>query len=214
MRELYEVLTPRLAFQSVSMEELLVRYLPRGFREGLNVGSKSVCLGPAWTNVDLVDGPEVDVVADAHHLPFQDGSYDAVVLSAVLQYCKNPFQVVEEVARVLRPGGIVVANVPFLQPVCPEVGSADRFRFTLHGLRGMFEDKFKVLDADTALGPGSVLASTVRSVADHAADNRYVSALSRLIAGWASAPVARILRHGHPDHAGALYLVGRRRSGQ
>lgn len=212
MKQFYERLSPQLTFQSVPMDVLLQKYASNGFGRGVNLGSKSVRLGPQWTNVDLVKGPEVDVVADIHDLSmFTDASFDAAVLSAVLQYCRNPFQVVAETARVLRPGGIVIVNVPFLQPVCPEGAAFDRFRFTHVGLIGMFEDTFHILESGTAIGSGSVFATTVRSIADHATKNRYLSAMMRLVAGWASAPIARTLRNGHPDNAGAIYLVGERR---
>jgi SAM-dependent methyltransferase len=45
-------------------------------------------------------------------LPFPAGSLDAVLASSVLEYVPDPAAVLRECARVLRPGGIVVATVP------------------------------------------------------------------------------------------------------
>lgn len=48
-------------------------------------------------------------VADAARLPFDDASFDACRVDRVLQHIADPGPVVREMARVLRPGGVVVA---------------------------------------------------------------------------------------------------------
>jgi SAM-dependent methyltransferase len=45
-------------------------------------------------------------------LPFRSGGFDAVVASDVLEHIKDDTTAMLEIARVLRPGGIVVINVP------------------------------------------------------------------------------------------------------
>ena len=46
------------------------------------------------TNVDIGTGDNVDIVADAAALPFKDGSFDAVVIQAVLEHVENAPKVV------------------------------------------------------------------------------------------------------------------------
>lgn len=48
------------------------------------------------------------VGADAQHLPFQDDSFDAAVISFGLRNVHDPRQGLREMARVVRPGGTVV----------------------------------------------------------------------------------------------------------
>lgn len=48
------------------------------------------------------------LVADAHDLPFADGSFDSVLAFHTLTYAERPERTLEECARVLRPGGRVV----------------------------------------------------------------------------------------------------------
>jgi ubiquinone/menaquinone biosynthesis C-methylase UbiE len=48
-------------------------------------------------------------VADAAALPFDDASFDACRVDRVLQHIAHPAPVVREMARVLRPGGVLVA---------------------------------------------------------------------------------------------------------
>jgi SAM-dependent methyltransferase len=51
------------------------------------------------------------VVADARRLPIADGSLDAVVSGLVLNFVPEPVVAVREMARVIRPGGLVAAYV-------------------------------------------------------------------------------------------------------
>jgi methionine biosynthesis protein MetW len=45
-------------------------------------------------------------------LPFADASFDVVVLAELLEHCREPQLVVDEAARVLRPGGTLAGSVP------------------------------------------------------------------------------------------------------
>ena len=50
-------------------------------------------------------------VADVHDLPVEDGSYALVVGLGVLPWLHSPDRALEEMARVVRPGGYVLVNV-------------------------------------------------------------------------------------------------------
>jgi len=53
---------------------------------------------------------------DAHHLPFADESIDAVICSEVLEHIEHYQSVIQEIARVLKPGGQLMVSVPRYWP--------------------------------------------------------------------------------------------------
>jgi ubiquinone/menaquinone biosynthesis C-methylase UbiE len=55
------------------------------------------------------------VCADAHHLPFRDGSVDCVLFLSLLEHLENPAKCVEELYRVLKYGGTAIIQLPNLQ---------------------------------------------------------------------------------------------------
>ena len=87
--------------------------------------------------LDIYESGSVDVVADAHYLPFEDDSFDGVWIQAVLEHVLEPAVVVSEIHRVLNMGGVVYAETPFMQQV-HEAGY-DFTRFTVLGHRYLFK---------------------------------------------------------------------------
>lgn len=52
------------------------------------------------------------VRASLEKLPFAAGTFDAAVLGEVLEHIENDLRALQEVARVVRPGGVVAISVP------------------------------------------------------------------------------------------------------
>ncbi len=52
------------------------------------------------------------VLADGYGLPYADGSFELVCLFDALEHIKDDVRALREVARILAPGGILVASVP------------------------------------------------------------------------------------------------------
>jgi len=68
-----------------------------------------------WLNCDLVDGPGVDKVFDASQvpLPFDDNSVDEILVSHVLEHIPTWESTVTDMARILKPGGLLTVRVPY-----------------------------------------------------------------------------------------------------
>ena len=60
------------------------------------------------------------VQGDALRLPFEDGTFDRIVVSEVLEHVPDDAGAIAEIRRVLRPGGTLAATVPrwFPERVC------------------------------------------------------------------------------------------------
>jgi len=107
-------------------------------------------------HLDLDDFPGVDVVADAHALPFRDESFDGVLCEVVLEHVAEPDQVVAEAFRALRPGGRVFFIVPFLFPYHGH--PHDYRRWSREGLRQTFR-RFDELEVGIHAGPCSAMVN-------------------------------------------------------
>lgn len=91
--------------------------------------------------LDPVPDYNPDIVGDIHDLPFEDDSVDALLCIAVLEHVENPITAMQEMYRVLKPGGQLFIYVPFLYYYHAEEGYyGDYWRFT--------KDTLKLLSAD------------------------------------------------------------------
>jgi ubiquinone/menaquinone biosynthesis C-methylase UbiE len=89
-----------------------------------------------YVNLEFTRFELADVHADGHGLPFADSSFDMVVSQAVFEHIRQPFDAAAEALRVTKPGGLVVTEVAFLQPV--HAVPHHYFNMTVAGVRELF----------------------------------------------------------------------------
>ena len=111
--------------------------------------------GVELIETDVYPGPAVDLLADGLRLPITDGAVDGVISQWVIEHVADPWQLVAETARVLRPGGLVYSEAPFIQQV--HEGRYDFFRFTPVGHRMIYRD-FEEIGMEVVQGPGMALS--------------------------------------------------------
>jgi glycogen synthase len=58
-----------------------------------------------------------DAYGDIHRLPFADASFTFVFSQAVFEHIANPFDAARELIRVTEPGGMILTEVAFMQPL-------------------------------------------------------------------------------------------------
>jgi len=95
------------------------------------------------------------LVADLHDVPFDDATFDAVVAQGVLEHVMDPQRAVDEIHRVLAPGGVVFSTTPFVLGAHMPV--ADYTRFSRLGLLRLFR-RFTPLECDVIEGAAVSLA--------------------------------------------------------
>ena len=94
-------------------------------------------------NTEVFNYCTTDIVCDGDNLPFKDNSFDVVLSLAVLEHVKNPWIHANEMIRVLKPGGTVYAEVPFLQPY--HGYPHHYYNMTTAGLQNLFDKKINIV---------------------------------------------------------------------
>jgi len=122
-----------------------------------DIGAKDTALtlprGIRRVTVDIDPRVAPDIVADAHDLHMiPSGSADGVLVISVLHHCRKPWIVVQELHRILKPGGIIYANIPFMFPF--HVDPDDYWRVSHHGVDVLFE-QFDKIESGYNLSPAS-----------------------------------------------------------
>ena len=80
----------------------------------------------------------LDVLGDLRLLPFADASYDAAVCIQTLEHVNEPMRVINEIGRVLRPGGRLYLVAPMAWPQHQK--PHDYFRYTSFGFRYLLQN--------------------------------------------------------------------------
>jgi SAM-dependent methyltransferase len=73
---------------------------------------------------------------DGRIIPFPDASFDNVLCTEVLEHAEDPLTLIAEMERVLKPGGTLLATIPFSARV--HYAPHDYHRFTRFRLAQMF----------------------------------------------------------------------------
>ena len=94
---------------------------------GQSVGTE-VAFSPHGTSA-------ADAICFGEALPFEDASFDTILCTEVLEHTREPWRVMAEFARLLRPGGHVLISVPFIYPLHEK--PHDYWRFTGYGLEAI-----------------------------------------------------------------------------
>ena len=103
---------------------------------------------PNRLGFDIASGKGVDVVGDAHKLPFENEKFECILCTEVLKHLHSPHIGVKEMYRVLKPGGKLILSTRFNFPIHDAPG--DYFRYTEFGLRHLFKEwKIESLQAET-----------------------------------------------------------------
>jgi SAM-dependent methyltransferase len=96
--------------------------------------------GTDYIGCDIQEGPNVDQIEDIHGLSFDDDSVGTVICVEVLEHVHDPIRAVQEIHRVLKPGGVAVLTSVMFMPI--HAHPWDFWRFTPEGF-GLLLQPFK-----------------------------------------------------------------------
>ena len=86
---------------------------------------------------DMRQGPGVDRLENLHALNFADNSVGTIILLDTMEHVRYPFKAMEEVYRVLKPGGVIIMTSVMLCPIHDY--PADYWRFTPEAFQVLLE---------------------------------------------------------------------------
>ena len=165
-------------------------------------------------------GPGVGpVLAEAAQLPFPTGCAAMVTSLDVLEHIDDDAAALRELARVARPGGLLVLAVPAYQWAWSDhdVALGHRRRYTAGRLRGLAEevglDCLRVTYFHSWLVPLAFLLRRTplrRLVRDDQEEASYVSPAVNRLFGWLTAFERVVIRAGRVPFGLSILLVARR----
>jgi SAM-dependent methyltransferase len=148
-------LLPSLALQAKNKVADTLRLLPDGARI-CDIGAGGRKITPDTFTVDGFVTANTDLVCDIHHIPLPDESFDAIFSTGTLEHVEDPRQALAEMWRLLKTGGVIHIEVPFIQGF--HADPHDYWRWTTEGLR-LFSTRqgFEEIEAGSHMGPSCAL---------------------------------------------------------
>jgi SAM-dependent methyltransferase/uncharacterized protein YbaR (Trm112 family) len=164
-------------------------------------------------HTDISPGQGIDFLSDAHRIPLPDSSLDGVVFQGVVEHISRPWIAAAEIVRVLKPGGVVFCEAPFMQWFHED--PKDYYRFTEDGLKALF-DPCEPVESGVAIGPVGGVVGVSRELLPILFDNAYLYWIVKWAIGWVTLPAVLLdrLYRGRPrakNVALAVYLVARKK---
>ena len=104
-------------------------------------------------------GRQLSLAGLGEALPLAAKSIDIAICFNAIDHMQDPSAALAEISRVLRPGGLLYSEAPFLQPA--HGGRYDFHRFTALGHRRLFRG-FDSIATGSCNGPGTTLAMAAR----------------------------------------------------
>ena len=99
--------------------------------------SDSICVD--WDNT-MHKNPHLDISQDiSQELPFENATFDTIILSDVLEHVYNPSHLFDEMKRILKENGIIIMNVPYCYQIHEQ--PFDYYRYTEYFYRSIIREK-------------------------------------------------------------------------
>lgn len=128
----------------VTLDRFIARHATD--RRTLDLGAQNGpyrALFPRRIGLDIQAGLGVAIIGDAQALGIRDASFPVVLCTEVLEHLPEPQRAIDEIFRVLEPGGLLLLTTRFLFPI--HDAPHDYFRYTKYGLRHLLR-RFEIVE--------------------------------------------------------------------
>lgn len=96
---------------------------------------KTFGLGNKWSTLDNVAHLKPDIVADICDTGLKPESYDLIIISQTVEHIYDFFKAFEECARLLKVGGHLIIDCPFMYPFHGTSDYGDYWRISHQAMR-------------------------------------------------------------------------------
>jgi len=113
----------------------------------LDVGSKDAPYKkfiPAtkYMTLDIDSANKPDICCDLHDIKWKNNYFDTIIATEVLEHLYDPQTAINEIHRILKPGGVVILSTRFIYAYHPD--PHDYYRFTWDSLKYLMRNFSKV----------------------------------------------------------------------
>lgn len=201
IRKIINIIFPPPPFINVISKRDKIEIRKLIFRKNarvLDIGA-GISKGPGswlWRNIyisdlkilrlDIVAGPGIDFVADATDMPDGIGEFDAVILQSVPEHVLDIKKLFSESIRVLKPGGLIYIEMPFLQGVHGDPN--DYWRLTLGGLIELI-NPCVTIKSGVSGGPVGSIIWIISDLVSNISPWTLLNIILRFISRWALSPL-------------------------
>lgn len=126
--------------------------------KALDMGAGGRRLSKQIKTVDFVDTGDTDYICDVCSVPLPDSSIDLIIATGLIEHLEDSDRFFEECDRLLKPGGKIHIEVPFLQQYHDD--PIDVRRYTVSGLSTyLAKYRFEEVGSGFHIGPSVTLAT-------------------------------------------------------
>ena len=144
----------------VTLDRFIASHATDGLTLDLGAqGGPYASLFPRRIGLDLQHARGVGIVGDGQRLPVRSEVFDLVLCTEMLEHVVEPQRAIDEMYRVLKPGGVLLLTTRFLFPI--HDAPHDYFRFTKYGLRHLLR-RFEITELSEETDSVGTLAVLVQ----------------------------------------------------
>lgn len=117
-----------------------------------------------WITINIDEEAKPDVYASIYETGLPDDYADAVICTEVFEHLENPHLALQEIKRILKPGGTFIGSTPFLFKIHGDPD--DYFRYTESALRNVFFCDFNTVELYSMGGGLGTVGMLITQITD------------------------------------------------